>query len=192
MRKWQLGHENEEGLQSGSFWFYYKLGFRSIDPEVRDFAEMESKKIREDKSYRCDIKTLKRLALSDMLVDLRPKPRKPFRELPVTDIGMAVTRMIASDYGGDSRKSLKSSGKYVLNALGVTDYGQWSVNERLQFERLCPLMALIGDLPEWRKGEKDRLIEIIKAKGARREKRFVSLMQKHKRFHEALEKLTIM
>jgi hypothetical protein len=192
MRKWQLGHENEEGLQSGSFWFYYKLGFRSIDPEVRNFAEIESKKIREDRSYRCDIKTLKRLALSDMLVDLRPKPREPFRELLVTDIGMAVTNMIASDFRGDSRKALRSFGKYVLSALGVTDYGQWSVNERLQFERLCPLLALIGDLPEWRKGEKNRLIEIIKAKGARREKRFVSLMQKHKRFREALEILTIM
>ena len=25
---YQLGHENEEAIESGSFWFYYKLGFR--------------------------------------------------------------------------------------------------------------------------------------------------------------------
>ena len=32
---YQLGHDNREGLLSGAWWFYYKLGFRPYDPEVR-------------------------------------------------------------------------------------------------------------------------------------------------------------
>jgi hypothetical protein len=191
MRKWQLGHENEEGLQSGSFWFYYKLGFRSMVPDVREFAKSEADKLKRDKSYRCDIRTLKKLALSDMLVDLRSRPRKPFRELPIAGIGMAVTRMIARDFGGDSRKALKSSRKSVLSALGITDLGRWSEIQRLQFERLCPLLALIEDLSKWNKSEKRRLVEIIKSKGAGREKRYVALMQRHNKLQETLTKLTI-
>ena len=31
---YQLGHENQEGLDSGAWWFYQKLGFRARDPEV--------------------------------------------------------------------------------------------------------------------------------------------------------------
>jgi len=191
MRKWQVGHENEEGLQSGSFWFYYKLGFRSIDADIREFARAEARKIRQDKSYRSDIKTLKKLALSDLLVDLRPKPREPFRELLVSDIGMAVTKMIASDFEGDSQKALMNSRKYLLSALEITGLNKWSDNERFQFERWCPLLALIRDLSDWSKRDKDRLTGIIKAKAAKREKRFIALMQRHEKFQKALTKLTI-
>ncbi|UCE66029.1 MAG: hypothetical protein JSU85_14440 [Candidatus Zixiibacteriota bacterium] len=186
MRKWQVGHENEEGLQSGSFWFYYKLGFRPMDPKVREFAEEEAEKIRADRSYRCDIKTLKRLALSDMLVDLRLKPREPFRELLVAAIGMAVTKMIAADFASDGRKALRYAKKYALSSLGITGLSKWTDNERLQFERWSPLLVLIRDLREWSKNDKNLLIEIIRAKAAKREKRFVAIMQKHNRFREFL------
>jgi hypothetical protein len=31
---YQIGHENEEGIESGAFWFYRKLGFRPVKPEL--------------------------------------------------------------------------------------------------------------------------------------------------------------
>ena len=31
---YQVGHENEEGIESGAFWFYRKLGFRPVRPEL--------------------------------------------------------------------------------------------------------------------------------------------------------------
>jgi hypothetical protein len=186
MRKWQVGHENEEGLQSGSFWFYYKLGFRSIIPEVEDLARKEASKIKTNKSYRSDLRTLKRLALSDLLVNLRSGSEEPFRELRAADIGMAVTRMIASDFGCDSQKALRSAGKFVISSLGITDYRRWSKNERQQFERLAPLLAVIKDLPEWSKKDKKILLRIIKSRAAIREKGFVQLMQRHKRLKDSL------
>ncbi len=36
MERYQVGYENDEGLQSGSFWFYRKLGFISENPDVPD------------------------------------------------------------------------------------------------------------------------------------------------------------
>src|SRR5262249_7965859 len=31
---YQLGHENEEAIASGAFWFYRKLGFRPVAPDI--------------------------------------------------------------------------------------------------------------------------------------------------------------
>jgi hypothetical protein len=33
---YQIGHENEEGIESGAFWFYRKLGFRPVRPELAE------------------------------------------------------------------------------------------------------------------------------------------------------------
>jgi hypothetical protein len=35
---YQLGHENEEGLASGAWWFYAKLGLEPLDPATRALA----------------------------------------------------------------------------------------------------------------------------------------------------------
>ncbi|MDQ3805929.1 MAG: hypothetical protein M3416_19125, partial [Acidobacteriota bacterium] len=36
---YQLGHLNEEGLESGAFWFYRKLGFRPVAPRLLKLVE---------------------------------------------------------------------------------------------------------------------------------------------------------
>src|SRR4029078_4758064 len=35
---YQFGAANREGLESGAFWFYFRLGFRPVEPEVRAVA----------------------------------------------------------------------------------------------------------------------------------------------------------
>jgi hypothetical protein len=189
MRRWQVGHENEEGLKSGSFWFYFKLGFRSIDPRISELAEAEWSRIRQDKAYRTDIKTLKRLALSDLVIDLRSEGEKPYEELLVTKIAFALTRMIAEKYGGDGRKAESDSIRFAKSLLGAGNLKSWTASERLQFRRWSPLLALIPDLPEWRISEKRHLLRIIRSKAARGEKEYVRLLQDHRRLHRALTAL---
>ena len=64
---YQLGHENEEAIESGSFWFYYKLGFRPESPEVARLAERELQKIAKSPSYRTRPATLRKLAASPIV-----------------------------------------------------------------------------------------------------------------------------
>src|SRR5216684_2399502 len=42
---YQIGHENEEGIESGAFWFYRKLGFRPTKPDLQKLAASEERKI---------------------------------------------------------------------------------------------------------------------------------------------------
>ena len=190
MRKWQVGHENEEGLRSGSFWFYHKLGFRSIAPDIARLAESEAKKIRGNRSYRTDLKTLKKLALSDMVIDLRAKPRKPFEEIRVADIGMALTEAIARDYDGDIKKAEKSLNLNVEKCLGNPNRASWNNAEKLQLARWNPLLGIIPDLRHWNRSEKIALLAVIRSRGALRERRYVRLLQAHSRLRTALEEIS--
>jgi len=64
---YQLGHENEEAIESGSFWFYYKLGFRPESPKAARLAEREQQRIAASPAYRTRPPTLRKLAASPVV-----------------------------------------------------------------------------------------------------------------------------
>jgi hypothetical protein len=64
---YQLGHENEEAIESGAFWFYAKLGFRSESKRIRSLADREEVRIQEDPAYRTPPRTLRKLAEAPMM-----------------------------------------------------------------------------------------------------------------------------
>ena len=70
VERYQLGHENDEGLDAGSFWFYHKLGFRPVDPKVHALAAKEAERIRARPGYRSSRSMLKRLAESNVVLHL--------------------------------------------------------------------------------------------------------------------------
>src|SRR5207302_7603552 len=59
---YQSGHENEEGIESGAFWFYRKLGFRPVRPDVMKLTLAEERRIAVDPGWRNSACTLRRLA----------------------------------------------------------------------------------------------------------------------------------
>jgi len=67
---YQIGKDNDEAIDSGAFWFYRKLGFRSGRADLQDLCEREEKKIAAHPQYRTPPRTLKRLAEAHMFYDL--------------------------------------------------------------------------------------------------------------------------
>lgn len=59
---YQLGRGNREAIESGAWWFYYKLGFRPRAAAARRLARRELKRWRADRSYRSSAAILERLA----------------------------------------------------------------------------------------------------------------------------------
>jgi hypothetical protein len=66
---YQLGHENQEAIDSGSFWFYRKLGFRSTSAEIAKLIEREESKISGVPGYRTPPATLRKLARAPLIYD---------------------------------------------------------------------------------------------------------------------------
>jgi hypothetical protein len=59
---YQIGHDNEEAIESGAFWFYRKLGFA---PELRGLWQplsKEEERIEAQPGYRTPPATLRKLA----------------------------------------------------------------------------------------------------------------------------------
>jgi hypothetical protein len=67
---YQFGAGNAEAIQSGAFWFYYRLGFRPAQMRVRTLAAREAARMASDRRYRSDVRTLKALATGDLYLDL--------------------------------------------------------------------------------------------------------------------------
>ncbi len=66
---YQIGHHNEEAIESGAFWFYRKLGFRPANPKVAKLLDAEESKMRADAGHRTPARTLKRLAEGWMIYE---------------------------------------------------------------------------------------------------------------------------
>jgi hypothetical protein len=64
---YQLGHENEEAIASGAFWFYRKLGFVPESRELWPLLSREEHKIESQPGYRTPAATLRKLARSRLL-----------------------------------------------------------------------------------------------------------------------------
>ncbi len=84
---YQIGHENEEGIESGAFWFYRKLGFRPVNKDALQLTEKEEQKIASRKGYRTTAATLRKLAQSPMIFELNSERRGDWDRFQVRKIG---------------------------------------------------------------------------------------------------------
>jgi hypothetical protein len=69
---YQIGHENDEAIEAGAFWFYYKLGFRPESPAIAALAQREETKLSTRPGYRSSPATLRKLAAGTMAYNCEP------------------------------------------------------------------------------------------------------------------------
>lgn len=62
---YQIGHENQEAIDSGAYWFYRKLGFQSVSPKLRELSASEEAKLATP-GYRTSAATLRKLAVAGL------------------------------------------------------------------------------------------------------------------------------
>ncbi|MEK7775668.1 MAG: hypothetical protein AAB305_07275, partial [Candidatus Zixiibacteriota bacterium] len=189
VRSYQVGEDNEEALESGSFWFYYKLGFRPVKPTVRALAEREAQKVATVPGYRSSMRTLKRLAKSDVYFHVDESKMQGFSELSIINLGLAVTRLAARRFAGSRPRMESESERQLLRLLGSPSLFRWTGDERTALSHLSPLLVSIPSLKRWSRPEKRQLVNIIRAKGSVSERKFVTLSQRHSRLAEALRTL---
>ncbi len=175
MRRYQIGHQNPEGIEAGSFWFYYKLGFRSLDRGVRALADVEAARLARRAGSRSAPAMLRRLAQSDMMLATDGTRPEDFRDVDVRRVGFAVTRAIRSRHGGDRAAAVAAAVRGVSRALGGPVP-----------ERLAPVADLVPDLPRWEPAERQALRALLRAKELPRERPFVLAMQRHERWRRWL------
>jgi hypothetical protein len=111
---YQIGFENEEGIESGAFWFYRKLGFRPTEKDVLELALKEEDKIRTRKGYRTSAATLRKLARSPMIFELDEKRIGDWDRFQIRKIGFKVQRGLTKE----EKQALEKKSRRGIIKLG--------------------------------------------------------------------------
>jgi hypothetical protein len=170
---YQIGHENEEGIESGAFWFYRKLGFRPVRPEILKLTQAEERKVAKDRRYRTSARTLQKLAAGYMLFETQAATKKSgeWDRFEARNIGLALQRRMAREFRGDPNSIRAHSVDLVRRALNVK--ALTSVSD------LPLVLAMIPDLKNWSAADKKLAARVLSAKHGRDEAGFLKQMQKH-------------
>jgi hypothetical protein len=187
---YQIGFENEEGIESGAFWFYRKLGFRPTRAPIAKLVHAEEKKIAARVKYRTSPAKLRQIAAGHMLFELSPQKSRLWDRFEVRNVGLAVANEMGNRFGGDAPGIRRASINSVSRALDV-NVSRWSAAEQCAFGNLSLVLLLIPGLSRWTVDEKRAVVEIIRAKAGAEESVYLRLMQDHRRLREAIVELGI-
>ena len=142
---YQLGHDNEEAIESGAFWFYRKLGFRPGRADLQQLAEREEQKIAAEKTYRTPARTLRRLAAGHVFYELSGSDVGAWDKFSTRNIGLRVNRLMARDFGGDAVFMLEHSRRGLERILFPKSSGgstsSWTPLEKAAFENFALALA---------------------------------------------------
>ena len=185
---YQIGLDNDEALDSGAFWFYRKMGFRSGNAALEQLARKEESKIAADATHHTSRRTLKRLAESHIFYDLDGETNKNWDTFSTRHLGLRVNRRMADQFAGDRARMVTASVDSIQRILHLNTE-RLSEGERRSLENWSPVLGLIDDLGRWSSAEKKNLVSIIRAQAGANEMRYLYLTQKHLRLRQALLRL---
>lgn len=126
---YQIGFENEEGIQSGAFWFYRKLGFRPTQADALQLALKEEQKIATRKGYRTPAATLRKLAKSPMIFQLQDS--RDWDRFQIRKIGLRVQREIAR-----RQTTFDPRDDFAFVLALIPDLDRWSDREKRALQQL--------------------------------------------------------
>ncbi|HET8888669.1 MAG TPA: hypothetical protein VFQ41_07180 [Candidatus Angelobacter sp.] len=185
---YQIGDGNEEAIASGAFWFYRKMGFRSMNPELEKLAQAEEKKVRANSKYRTSAATLRRLSKAHVVYELPQADRGAWDRFAMRNVGFTVQKHMARDFDGNADAMRREAVARLEHNLNVNP-SKLKAQEQGGFADFATVLSLVPDLARWSAEEKSSLRTIIVAKAARTEKRYMRLLQKHARLRGAVLKL---
>jgi hypothetical protein len=183
---YQLGYGNEEGLKSGAWWFYYKLGFRPRDAHVRRVLRSELARMKARPGHRSSVKVLEKLA-SDYLYLFLGRPRRGVLGLfSPGALGLRLSRAVTERFGADRERAARECAREAAARLGLRSLRGFTRDERTAWERWSPLILRLPGVERWSAAQRRALILVVRAKGGRRESDFVSRFDRHRPLCDAL------
>ena len=187
---YQIGLGNDEAIESGAFWFYRKLGFRPTRPDLAGLMSREERKIAANPKYRAPARVLRRLSESNVVYEAPGSRRGDWDRFHIRNIGLAVQRRMANEFGGDAEKIRTASANEVARVLKI-NLKNLDYRERQAFDGLALVLALIPGLSQWTSAEKKGVVQIIRAKSNADESSYARLLQGHAKLRGAIISLGI-
>ncbi|MDP1691463.1 MAG: hypothetical protein Q8L49_05860 [Burkholderiaceae bacterium] len=168
---YQLGQDNDEALESGAWWFYAKLGFAPRDGATAKIARAEFASLQRSPRHRSSPATLQQLARRHLFFDLDPAHPQP--RLPLGELGLRSGAALSARAGANRERAIDEASIELMQLCGLASLRGFSTDQREAWRRMAPILALL-DLGAWRADERGALVDLVRAKGGRSERAFVS------------------
>jgi hypothetical protein len=178
---YQVGFQNEEGIKSGAFWFYRKLGFRSTSKQIQKLTESEEAKISSRKNYRTPAAKLRRLAEAPMIFEASATTAGAWDKFQIRNVGFSAQRIMMKRFRGEVKR-MREEAMANVNELCGTKNASYS-------EGLAICLLMIPSVKSWATDERKLLARILAEKQSGTETNYLRLMQKHSRLRTGLIKL---
>jgi hypothetical protein len=185
---YQLGEGNDEAIESGAWWFYQKVGFRPRDRGALRLMNAELARMKRRPAHRSTPATLRRLAAHNVYWHAGPPRDDVIGLIPLASVGLQTTKLIAGRFGADRTRAERECSREASALLGC-DPRRFSAGERAAWTAWCPVVLALTGLDTWSAGERAALVDVIRAKGGRRESDFVAAFDAHAKLRVALRAL---
>ena len=182
---YQLGDDNEEGLHSGAYWFYYRLGFRPEDDHLCALAGREVRRRQRSSRYRSSTALMKRFVSEPVYWAIAPERKRV--ALDVARIGTAIAKQIGKQFGGDQRSAEEQA---AVKLARVSSTPKRRTANHDSYRWFSPLLLLLGDLGRWSSAECRQLRRIFELKRAGSERDYVLAVQALPRLIQTLERVS--
>ncbi|MBA2407595.1 MAG: hypothetical protein H0V65_06340 [Chitinophagales bacterium] len=181
---YQIGKNNAEGIKSGAFWFYYRLGFVPVSEKLRMLAAKEFEMILSDKNYRSPFNMMKKLTHSNLELVC---DEAGYHSTDVLHVSESVTKMINNRFEGDRKEAEVTTFRDIQKFLEIDDISSYSKEEKQSLRNFSFLLSTLTNLSEWNGSDKRKMIALIKLKGGGSEWRYIRQFQKHTKLNAALK-----
>ncbi len=178
----QLGKNNTEGIRSGAFWFYYRLGFRPQEERARREAEQLWLTYRSNRKKQALQASTKRFIASPVTLCLSEKPNDPD---PIRLTETILQSRVQDDYRTLSEADRQAYMRNCLEGMenDLTDE-QWTI----WTEKLFPFMVAV-QMHRWSPQERKQLARVFRHKWRGSETTFVLASQRSSVFRKFIRQL---
>lgn len=177
VRPYQFGKGNTEGIKSGAFWFYYKLGFKPVDERLKSFAAEEWKQIQQNKQHRTSVKSLKKFTESDLELLFNENAPLPFE---TGRISAVITNHIINHYQGNRTEAINDASIKMMKDLKLKSMNHFSRQELTIWNNWSLVWICLPGKNNWNETQRNEFLKLVLLKASGPEQSFILALQKNK------------
>lgn len=178
VKPYQFGLHNPEAIQTGAFWFYYKLGFRPQQEDLKQLALAEDEKRQTIKGYRSDAATLRRFTKSNIELEL---DKTSYPDYDAEVLSQKITEHIKQHYNGNRELAIEQCYKLLQKNTGLKNH-KLKPEDIAYAKQLAILFQCGKEANNWQKTNSAAIIKLIQLKSDTQELSWVKHLQNFSAF----------
>jgi hypothetical protein len=187
---YQFGEGNSEAINSGAYWFYYRLGFRPHCERRKALAAQEFKRLSRKGAAPSERSVLRALAKGDLSLETPGfDPADALDEGLLVKASLAATRRLAAAPGKSRADAEYSLADEAMRILGAGSIADCSKAELSTIQRFAPILLSLRDVGGWPPDDKRLTLQMIYAKARKQERDFALASGACRKFYRSLADL---